>query len=321
MTRFNRPGGGQPPLPKPYAFVSIPNARMNPEKPAGHHSYIGNLLTGTIKGTLVALSPIHVASGSVELTGRQPSLVKAHFRCGGRPTIPGSSIKGAIRSIVEAISQPPSCLRVTQARFDNLPSNVRRCTKQESLCIACRMFGAMGYLGQVHFSDAVLQQGDTEIVQIPSLFAPRTREQIYFESGRVKGRKFYMHGQDGQTAPGNVPIEACPLGSQFSLHVDFENLSDSQLGLFLTALGQGNPKLFPKLGGGKPVCCGSLEGRDVTVTTVSASAAAVDFDPKFEAESLESLLGATRSIDRDCLNQLAKILAYPGERPCPDRNY
>jgi CRISPR/Cas system CSM-associated protein Csm3 (group 7 of RAMP superfamily) len=321
MARFDRSGGGQPPLPKPYGFVPIPDKRMNPEKPAGHDSYAGNLLTGKIEGTLVALSPIHIASGNIELTGRQPSLVKAHFRCGGRPTIPGSSLKGAIRSIVEAISHPPSCLRVTQARFDNLPPNVRRCTKPESLCIACRMFGAMGYLGQVHFSDAILQQGDTEVIQIPSLFAPRTREQIYFERGKVKGRKFYMHGQSGKTAPGNVPIEACSVGSQFSLHVDFENLSDSQLALLLTALGQSNPKLFPKLGGGKPACCGSLEVTNVTVTTVSARAAAVDFDLKVRTENVESLVGATRSIDRDCLNQLAKILAYPGERPCPDRNY
>jgi hypothetical protein len=321
MNRFNRPGGGQPPLPKPYEFVPLPDARMHPERPAGHDVYAGNLLTGTIKGTLVALSPVHVASGNIELTGRLPSLVRAHFRCSGRPTIPGSSLKGAIRSIVEAISRPPSCIRVTQARFDNVPPNLKRCSRQDSLCVACRMFGAMGYLGQVHFSDAVLQQGEAEIIQIPSLFAPRSRERLYYERGKVKGRKFYLHGRDGKTAPGNVPVEACPVGSRFNLRVDFEDLSDGQLALLLFALGQGSPKLFPKLGGGKPACCGSVEISELAVTTVSPQATAMDFDLEVISEDLSALLGASRMIDRESLGRLAKILVYPGERACPDRNY
>ncbi|MCA1592684.1 MAG: RAMP superfamily CRISPR-associated protein, partial [Acidobacteria bacterium] len=260
MSRYNREDGGQPPLPKPYGFVPISDKNMRQERPAGHDSYKDKLRTGSINGTLVALSPLHIASGGIELTGTQPSLVKAHFRRNERPTIPGSSLKGAIRSIVEAISNPPSCLRVTQARPDSLPRNIRRCSKADSLCVACRMFGAMGYLGQVRFSDAVLSHGNTEIALLPSLFAPplRARERVYLERGRVKGRKFYMHGQDGKTARGNVPVEVCPAGSRFPLHVDFENLDEAQLALLLVALGQGMPGLKPKLGGVKPACCGSV---------------------------------------------------------------
>jgi hypothetical protein len=294
---------------------------MSQERPTGHHVYAGDLLTGTVEGKLIALSPVHVASGSIEVTRRKPSLVKAHYRSSGKPTLPGSSLKGAIRSIVEAISNPPSCLRVTTARFDNLPANVKKCGKKDSLCISCRMFGAMGDLGQIRFSDAVMLHGSTEIIQIPSLFAPRSRERVYYERGKVGGRKFYLHGHDGKTAPGNVPIEACTVGATFSLRVDFENLSHGQLALLLCALGQGSPKLFPKLGGGKPACCGSIEIVDVTVNTISARALATDFDSSPNVETLASLVGATRQIDQNCLSQLATILTYPGDQPCPDRNY
>lgn len=321
MSRYNRPGGDLPPLPKPYDFVQIPDAQMKPESPIGHSDYRGDLLTGTIAGTLVARSPVHVASGIIELTSKQPSLVKAHFRCGGKPTIPGSSLKGAIRSIVEAISRPPSCVRISQARFDNLPPNVRRCSDKTRLCVACRMFGAMGYLGQIHFSDAVAQQSNTEIIQIPPLHPPHPRERLYYVKGKVAGRKFYLHGQNGETAQGNVPTEVCPVGTNFSLRVDFENLNNGQLALLLCALGQGNPKLFPKLGGGKPACCGSIEIANISVTTVSARRSATDFDTESNTEPLALLVGATQHIDQNSLSQISKILTYPGERVCPDRNY
>ena len=321
MSSYKPRGDQPPPLPKPYDFVHIPNAPTKLEPPIGHADYKGELVTGTITGTLIARSPIHVASGMTETTDKQPSLVKAHFRCNGRPTIPGASLKGAIRSIVEAISSPPSCLRITQARFDNLPSNVKRCSDKKRLCIACGMFGAMGYLGQIHFCDGVSYSDQTEIIQIPPLHPPRPRERLYYESGKVIGRKFYMHGQDGKTALGNVPTEVCPEGATFSLRIDFENLSDGQLALLLCAMGQGTTRLFPKLGGGKPACCGSIEIVDIAVKTISAKACATSFEVESTLENLASLTSAMRNIDTDNLNQLARILTYPGERACPDRNY
>jgi NaMN:DMB phosphoribosyltransferase len=182
------------------------------------------------------------------------------------------------------------------------------------------MFGAMDYLGQVQFSDAVFQ-GTTEILLIPSLSAPHPREQLYYEEGQVKGRKFYMHGRDGKTARGNVPVEACPIGSRFPLLLHFENLSRGQLALLLIAMGQGTPRLVPKLGCGKPACCGSIEMIDVAVSTVDTQSSAKEFDFESVAENLSTLLATTSLVNVDNLLRLAAILAYPGERACPDRNY
>src|ERR1051326_7014452 len=137
MRRFDRPEGEEPP-PKPYAFVPIPEARAAQKHPEGHDLYKEGLLTGAINATLVALSPVHVASGNVELTGGKPSLVKAHFRRNGRPTIPGSSLKGAIRSIVEANSQPPSCVRITKAPSMQLPPGAEHRSEERRVGKECR---------------------------------------------------------------------------------------------------------------------------------------------------------------------------------------
>jgi CRISPR-associated protein Csm3 len=318
MARFDRSRGDQPRAEKPYQFVSFPAGDPRRERPAGHDHYGGDLLTGRLEGIVTALSPVHVASGQIELTGRKPSLVKAHFRCGGRLTIPGSSLKGVIRSIVETISDPPSCLRITRARYDEQPQNVKACGRKESLCVACRMFGAMGYLGQVHFHDAVAEAGQSTIIETPSLFAPRTRERTYLEKGKVKGRKFYRHGD---LAAGNVPLEVCPPGSRFGLKVDFENLSDAQLGLLILALGQGTPKLYPKLGGGKPACCGSVEIALTSLQLSAARAASLEYDCPDTPADIGAFIGATRSVNAKMLARLQEILAYPGARPCPSGAY
>jgi hypothetical protein len=321
MPRNDRPGGEQPRLPKPYEFVAIPTNAMDPTGPEGHQHYKESLFTGRITGILTALSPIHVASGTIELTATQPSLVKAHFRVKGRPAIPGSSLKGAIRSIVEAISNPPSCLRVTQARFDNIPNNVRRCANKESLCIACRMFGAMGFLGKISFHDSILQEGRTEIIKIPSFYPARTRERLYFDRGKVKGRKFYRHGNDGLIAAGNVPIESCAVGTCFNLSVDIVNLAKSELALLLFALGQGKPKIYPKIGGGKPACCGSIDVQSINLTMIQPKESFLEFEAIAQTMDLNKILNDTKAISLSIADELGKILAYPGIRPCPGTNY
>ncbi|MCS6861433.1 MAG: RAMP superfamily CRISPR-associated protein [Abditibacteriales bacterium] len=318
MRREEQRGGWQPPLPKPYAFVPLPDERSDLRQPPGHDRY--TQLSGRIEGIITALSPVHIASGNIELTGRQPSLVKAHFRCGGKPTIPGSSLKGAMRSITEAISNPPSCARITKARFDSLPRVASPCRDKEKLCLACRLFGAMSYLGRVRFRDASLLEGATEIVTIPSLFAPRARERVYFTGRRMRGRKFYKHGlADGAPARGNVPIEVCPKGSQFGLQVDFENLSRDELGLLLVALGQGDPPLFPKFGGGKPACCGSVRIEVASVRIFPA--AAMEFDAEPTTEDVRALVSQMRLVHRGNYDALREVLRFPGEERCPDRNY
>jgi hypothetical protein len=314
--RDERGGRSQPPLPKPYEFVPLGNKRTS--VPLGHERY--QQLNGTIYATLVARSPVHVASGLLQTTNdKQYPMVKAHYRSQGQPTIPATSLKGCIRSILEAIS--PSSIGVTRAR--PLPREAEPSRSLDRLDVAQRLFGTLGYQGQVRFGDAVLQSGTTEIVPTPQLFRPRSDSPgTYFDGSRPKGRKFYLHGK---LARGNLPLEACPVGSRLPFQIDFENLTGGEIGLLLFALGQGEPKLWPKLGGGKPACLGTVEVVELRVTILDTRAAYADFDAAPADAPTAPLLQAARDeqlvLDAP-FAALADALRWPREdRDCPNRNY
>lgn len=312
-----------PQEPKPYDFVPLPD-RVERIKPAGHDRFKRGLLSGTIVGELVALTPVHVASGNIELTGNNRiPLVKAHFRAGGKIAIPGSSLKGAVRSIVEAITR--SCVRVQSRTLrDKLPRGFEPCELRDEnalLCPACRLFGAMGYQGQVRFADALLIQGKLATILTPSLFAPRTHARVYYDRrGMVIGRKFYFHGQP---AKGNVPLEVCDVGSRFRLRVDFANLTDAELGVLLIALGQGSPPFDLKLGGAKPACCGSIEVGMESVETSDMAGDALEFEGSVSrADSSRSIRAAKNLLVSTSLESLGRILRWDShQRSCPSESY
>ncbi len=314
-------GPQQPPLPKPYDFVPLPEGNIPLEAPAGHHRYAADRYSGTLTGYIIARSPVHIASGILEQVpgDRQYPLVKGHFRTGGVPAIPATSLKGCIRSIVEAISR--SSIQVTRARLidrELLPGR-----SPAHLDIAQRIFGALGYQGPVRFADAPLLQGKMITVPTPQLFRPRPEAMdTYFDGRTPRGRKFYMHGQ---LAKGNLPLEACEAGSRFDLRLDFSNLTPGELGLILIALGLGEPRLWPKLGGGKPACLGTIEVVDVTLAAFTGAAAYTEFDASAAPLDVAPLIAAARAEGlalEPQLKRLAETLRWPREdRECPDRSY
>lgn len=319
MSNDRRNRGGAQPLPKPYDFVPFAS-QVERRAPVGHHRYTH--LNGVLHARIIARSPVHVASGLLEQTRDQRyPLIKAHFRVRGKPVIPGTSIKGCIRSIVEAISS--SSASVTHAR--QLPRDLKASDDRDRLDVAQRIFGALGYQGQVRFSDAVLDSGQTEILETPQLFRPRPEAPVYLdERGRLKGRKFYMHGKP---ASGDLPLEVCPVGSAFTFRMDFENLTPGELGLLLIALGLGEPRWYPKLGGGKPACLGTIEVVEPKVEiTEPMQQCYNDFDmPAPQTRDIPDLLQAARHehlvLDKQA-RRLADILRWPrDDRQCPDRSY
>ncbi|MCG8349950.1 MAG: RAMP superfamily CRISPR-associated protein, partial [Chloroflexales bacterium] len=315
-----------PPLPKPYEFVPLPEGKLPLQPPAGHHRYANDRLTGTLTATIIAHSSVHVASGLLEQTkNRDYPLVKGHFRTQGRLAIPATSLKGCIRSILEAIS--PSAVTITRAR--PLPRGAEASYELDKLDVAQRLFGTLGYQGQVRFSDALIEPEDTQPEIVPSvqLFRPRPESvDTYFEGRRARGRKFYMHGT---LAGGDLPLEACPIGSNFALQMEFENMSAGELGLVLTALGlseeAGKPRFYPKLGGAKPACLGTIEIAEVSLTGFAGAAVYTDFDATSQPLDVSALLAAAQReglVLTAQLGRLAEVLRWPREeRGCPDRNY
>jgi len=315
----NRGSGGAQPLPKPYDFVPFA-PQVKRQAPVGHHRYLH--LSGTLRARLIARSPVHVASGLLTQS-RDPRypLIKAHFRVNGTPVIPGTSLKGCMRSIVEAIS--PSSVSITRA--PQLPRDLKASDKPERLDVAQRIFGALGYQGQIRISDAALDRGQTTIQGTPQLFAPRPKAPVYLDArGQLRGRKFYMHGRP---ASGDLPLEVCPVESTFTFRLDFENLTPGELGLILIALGLGEPRWHPKLGGGKPACLGTIEVIEPHVEmTDPVTQWYADFDtPAAQAGDIPALIRAARDeglVLENQVHRLADILRWPrDDRRCPDRSY
>lgn len=326
MTSRDRGGPRRPqlpPLPKPYDFVPLPPGKPKRGTPAGHQRYQAGRLSGSLSAKIIACSPVHVASGTLEPQPRNRDypVVKAMFRVGGEVAIPATSLKGCMRSIAEAISH--SAIQVTRAREIDRDYQPSRHLEHGGVDVVQNMFGKLGYQGLVRFSDALLVAGRTTIVPTPQLFRPRSESlNTYFAGRQPHGRKFYMHGK---LAEGNLPLEACAVDSKFALQVAFENLTPGELGLLLTAMGLGEPQWWPKLGGAKPACLGTIAIVEPHLIAYAPQAAYRDFDLPTEPVALAPLLEAARSeslIVTEAVQRLAEILRWPREdRACPERNY
>ena len=328
MGQFQRGGRGgrqfQQPAPKPFAFMPLPN-RVNRQRPTGHDLYNAECTTGQIQGTIEALSPIHIGSGIIDL-GQDVELIKTAVRTSENVVIPGSSLKGAIRSVIEAISE--SCVCKVSGRIRRaVPRDFAECRQKERLCVTCRMFGAMGFQGNVAVQDAPQIEGEIVTKLVPELYAPRRYQHGMRD---IPGRKFYMHGQ---VASGETPVEACEVGSKFRFVVQIDNLRQAEWGLLFTALGHHPNHPFKiKIGGAKTVCFGSI---DFQLERIQIEAQTrdqyLDWDVKPESaktgEPLETwkrecITQATDSlIKQNLLTDLAHILRYPNDRNCPSGLY
>jgi CRISPR/Cas system CSM-associated protein Csm3 (group 7 of RAMP superfamily) len=334
--------GGFTRAPSPFGYVPLadgPIERRHPGFRLGHDRFGPDLLLGWLEGDFVALSPVHVGTGGIERTVHVQSALAAETpllvpvaRAGGVPVLPGATLKGALRSVVEAIAA--TCVSV-RGRNTIVPIPQQACRRRDELCLGCRLFGAEGYQGRLRCGDARLAGGDTVLVRAPSLHPLRPN------AGRMApGRKFYHHGRP---TPGALPLEACPEGARFRWRLDFANLLPAELGLLLVALGQGDPPLWLKLGGFKPACLGSVQFELARLVTqdpatrylhydvppkgaedappnevqspASAAAAPSDLAPYFEALDASGLLA------RDRLEQLAAIVRYPRDADCPGGGY
>ncbi|MCE2401151.1 hypothetical protein J4G08_09720 [Candidatus Poribacteria bacterium] len=329
MGQYQRGGSGgrqeEQAAPKPFAFVQLPSS-VKRDRPTRHDRYQHNRTTGRIHGTIKALSPIYIGSGIIDI-GDDVELIKTAVKTGGNIVIPGSSLKGAIRSVVEAISE--SCLSKVSTQVRRaMPRWFSECRQKENLCVACRMFGAMGFQGNISIQDAPRIEGDIVTKHVPELYAPGRGQRSMRE---VPGRKFYMHGE---VATGSTPVEACEKETQFRFVMQVDNLKQSEWGLLFTALGHHPEHSFKlKIGGAKPVCFGSIDFQidEIQVQQHTGSRYLnwdVPQDTSRTNEELETWMQTCvndaetdKLIQQELLSQLAQILKYPNDRNCPTGLY
>ena len=284
----------------PYNFVRTQQlAHERKESPITHERFSG--ITGRITCALKSLTRIFIpynqdyAENVLNLrtkhryrqrSGNMQEHTFKYQLCGldNKPIIPGSSLKGVIRAVAEAVSN--GC---------GFPEN-KRCGNLVSLCICCRLFGMStdgdnNFLGKISINDATTNEDDAlethnKGVILDPMGTPDNKHTPFYEkNGRKRGRKFYYHQTEEQVISNIRPIQSDRVfdalgnqypktvlkswiksGSNFTFTVDFNNLSKEELGLLLYCLEleeikEGNEKvgMFHKIGMAKPLGFGSCE--------------------------------------------------------------
>lgn len=330
------------PAEKPYEFVPFVTQPPQRQPAEGHHRLVTERLSGWFKLRLIARRPVQVASGHLEVkqpaSGEEVVAQQVTLKQGGKPTpvLPGSSLKGALRSMVEILS--PSCVRVVSwPTRQAIPNSLSGCSDLAALCPACRMFGMTGpgresYLGQVQVGDGWMLEGKIVYARVPLLWSPaRGRGGLpprYLNGQRAKGRKLYYHGT---VAKGPDTRLAAGTGAVFASRVDFTNLTSAELGLLLTALGQHRQYPFLlKIGSAKPVGMGSVEAvitdlnllGDISRTGRAGAGLEVLNEEALKVRCTDWLAAAEPLLDQTALKNVWAVLKKENlSRPAPEGLY
>lgn len=334
MAPPNRPDNA-PQVPKPYEFVEFPPKGPTLTPPAGHHKYFKNRIHGILHLQLTVETALHISTGTVmmgsDLGQSKISLIKTMQTGNEKLTIPGSSLKGVVRSIYEAITN--STLAVVTRKYENkMPQNRLPCRSKEKLCPASRVFGALDWQGLVSFQDARCVKKGFAPGFMPSLYRPRPdQRRKYFNP---VSRKFYYHAIKA-VAGGTkgIPTQQAAAQYTFETELPFKNLTQAELGTLLASLGQDKDYPFSlKVGAGKPIGMGTMT---VKITQIQRPELIGDRysnyntkTPDLTDSELQSFIKQAiaaahqqKLIELPQLKQLQKILAYPTNREAPAGMY
>lgn len=247
--------------------------------------------SGIIACTIENLTPLFI--GAQASGAHHPPILRENRH----RVIPGSSLKGMLRSLTEIVGG--GCFVVSNDRHkakvpvSPVPEQMKACSKVNQLCIACRMFGAMErgskarvHKGKVSIGDAVIREDNVRVKLLQVLLANNgVRHEPFYRSpitGKLDGqsRKIYFHqprrSESTPAIPHNIRdrawnIEALLPGHHFTFDIQFNNLSDQELSLLLYILaledqvevcfGDDNIRLSGpmrhKIGNAKPLGLGS----------------------------------------------------------------
>lgn len=259
----------------PYGFVQLGQAAARSSmRRRGHDHFTG--LGGVLTCRLTTETHLFVPGYRAGGAGRTLQHETLRFcRSEQTPIIPGTSLKGMLRTVVEAVSG--ACFIYDHLSYErntvqyDLAQSYLHCNDIERLCPACRIFGLLNgrsvFSGLVTVGDAraagVFQ---TDMLTLGVLSAPKPRHRPFYgrvgQPRQLRGRKFYYHHlpdhvitrtqRDGQ----NKTVEAAKPGTTFTFDVTYTNLTEQELALLFYAVVL-EPEMRHKVGMGKPVGLGS----------------------------------------------------------------
>lgn len=259
----------------PYDFVPIDlEAPPKRHKPILHEKFVPDTVSGTLTAKITAKTPIFVKQGSTDQFTKNNKM---------EPIIPGTSLKGLFRSLVETVAN--GCFLKFDGQYEDrqrgtvyyagkLRKSFKICENPDSLCIACRIFGMQSgndrFTGKVSFQDAVCNNPIPHPpVHTIILMGPKPHHTAFYldENERfIAGRKFYFHHptkvkeiKSVQNPNHHNPrISPVGTGSQFHFSVDFTSLEETEWNALLYTIVL-EPGMRHKIGYAKPAGLGSVK--------------------------------------------------------------
>lgn len=280
-----------------YLFVPLPdhvNRRIRRDE-AVFDRQVAEALSGVATIEFFCEQPIHIGSGFKRMVG--PRVVRGAVRIRDGLGIPGSSVKGMLRSRYEAITY--SCTDAPKDKVWDVRSStglkkarfrpgtlaldaLKTCSFREpKMCPACALFGRMSQRCRVTVTDFHAPvQGEFALFDLPEQFGPnihhvgaakiitdehsrdRSSNQM-FEVSELKGRKFALgQGRRVENAKPQ-PVEVIPAGTILQGQIRFMNVTPMELGGMLSAIGK-TPASKLKIGAGKCYGLGRMSLRTMS---------------------------------------------------------
>jgi hypothetical protein len=208
-----------------------------------HDCWLSDRLTGALELRCETLQDRFVSPGTgrLALSGAgENEVAERAARSHDRPVLPGSGVKGAVRTLYELLS------------FSCNPFDFRLGCKGSRLCDACSLFGARGHLGRISFSDAVADEAAKVFVRK----LPLGHEA---DGSKTPGDfRLYDLAPDSPPGTGGAPRKTHSrevFTGCFRSRLAFTNVSPEEFGRLLLCLGfdggEGIPGLPLRLGGVK----------------------------------------------------------------------
>lgn len=214
----------------PTNYIAVPVSEQRRARLVDRDAYAADQITARIDVRIEVISALHAGAGFLDALEDGQLFLEIATSPDGAPCIPGSGIKGAIRSIFEVLA----------GGCDN------GCRPDKPCCAACSLFGCLGAQGRLAFDEARAGEPcDFGIAKIPAAYSP----------SKAKGRRFY--GGLPREAPQNTRYGVVAPGSVFVGGILVELATRREVGLVLLSMGL-DGTFRPKLGGGKHGGLGSV---------------------------------------------------------------
>ncbi|MCI9368955.1 MAG: hypothetical protein HFH65_01280 [Lachnospiraceae bacterium] len=181
---------------KPYEFVPLLE-KCKRIQYSEHNVLERDTYNGKLKLKITVESPLHIG-GKQQDYDEKGNIIKKQMCRNGKIIIPGSSFKGVVRAVAEAVSYSCAVKLPNNILKKALPLANNCCCSniEDGLCITCSIFGMANesghYRGKISFGEFILETGELVRKTIPQLESPfKNYPDSHDVFGKKKGKHIY----------------------------------------------------------------------------------------------------------------------------------